>query len=113
CLVDIQSGQVQALPVGRPHTPRISGHECWVGATGSLLFTAGQYAVSPCAHVTLCDPPENESHWPLTAIYAVKAGDTAPRVVATGLLFNHIAASDDGRFFIADDHPLGRIYIGS
>ncbi len=111
--VDVHTGTVTPLPVGRPHTPRISGHECWVGATGELIFTAGQYQVSASALVTLAEPPEAERDMPAAAIYGVRPGDKTVRVVADGLLFNHIAASDDGRFFIADDHTTSRIYIGS
>ncbi len=111
--VDIETGQVTPLPVGRPFTPPISGHECWIGQTGRILFTAGQYQVSPSAHVTLRTPPAEEDHHPLAALYSVAPGDESSRVVASGLLFNHVAASDDGLLFIADDHATGVIYVGS
>jgi hypothetical protein len=113
CTVDVESGQVRPLPVGRPHTPPISGHECWAGTTGRLLFTAGQYDVTASSFVTYASPPEEERAMPPAAIYSVAPGDAAARVVAQGLLFNHLAASDDGRFFVADDHATGRIYVGS
>jgi hypothetical protein len=113
CVVSVESGAVLSLPVGRPCTTGISGHECWVGRTGRLIFTAAQYEVTPSAYVTLRDAPDGERQFPAAAIYSVAPGDEKATVVAQGLLFNHLAASDDGRFFIADDHSTGRIYIGN
>jgi sugar lactone lactonase YvrE len=113
CVVDVESRKTLPLPAGRPHTPPISGHECWVGRSGRLLFTAGHYKVSSTAFVTLGEPPETERDMPSAAIYSVAPGEKAAQIVTQELLFNHIAASDDGRFFIADDHATGRIYVGS
>jgi hypothetical protein len=113
CAVDVASGKVIPLPAGRPFTPPISGHECWVGKSGRLLFTAGQYNVSASAYVTLQEAPAAERDMPAAAIFSVKPGDLAATVVASDRLYNHLAASDDGRFFIADDHATGSIYIGS
>ena len=114
CVVDVPSGEVTPLPIGRPHTPPMSGHECWVGASGRLLFTAGRYRVSRSAHVTLRETPaDQERDMPAAAIYDIAPGEAQPRVAAEGLLFNHVAASDDGRFFIADDHATGRLHVGS
>lgn len=112
-IVDTNTGKVIPLPAGRPATPGISGHECWAGTTGEVLFTAGQYGVTKTSYVTLNEPPECEKHLPPAAIYGARPGDKKPRVVAQGKLWNHLAASDDGRFFIADDHTTGRIYVGS
>ncbi len=112
-VVDVVTGQLTPLPAGRPHTPLISGHECWVGATGEIIFSAAQYNVSPSSFVTYGKPPEAEKGMPLAAIWGVRPGDAKARVVAQGKLFNHIGASDDGRFFIGDDHVTGAIYIGS
>lgn len=112
-LVNRKTGAIQPLPVGRPYTPGLSGHECWVGQTGRMVFTAGRYAVSTSSHVTLHDAPSPDDRTPGAALYIMTPGDAHARVLSTGLLFNHIAASDDGRFFVADDHRTGRIYIGS
>lgn len=112
-LLDADTGHVTPLPIGRPHTLGISGHECWVGKTGALLFTAGRFKVSTSAFVTLRDATPEDAGKPPTAIYAVRPGDAQARVVADDLLYNHIAASDDGRFFIADDHATGIIHVGS
>jgi len=113
CLADVQTGHVTPLPAGRPHTPPITGHECWLGATGRVLFTAGAYNVSASAHVTFGQLLETEKHMPAGAVYSAAAGESESAIVARGLLFNHLAASDDGRFFIADDHTTGHILVGS
>lgn len=112
-VVSLTSGEVTSLPVGRPHTPGITGHECWAGTSGEIVFTAGQYRVSKTAFVTFREPSEEEHEMPAAAIYGIKPGQPEARIVSQGLLFNHLAASDDGRFFVADDHLTGRIYIGS
>lgn len=112
-VVDVESREVRPLPAGRPHTPPISGHECWAGKSGRILFTAGQYNVTASAYVTLQQPPEAEQAMPRAALYSVAPGEASARVVAANLLFNHLAASDDGRYFVADDHATGSIYIGS
>jgi len=113
CVVETETGKIHPLPVGRPHTPRISGHECWIGHTGQMLFSAAQYKVTAGSFVTLGEPPTEERHLPAAAVYSVALGDKQPRVVASDILYNHLAASDDGRFFIAEDHPTARIYVGS
>ena len=113
-VVDAFSGEVTPLPAGRPHTPRISGHECWVGSTGRVIFTGGQYNVTASSYVTIeKEIPETERHMPPAAIYIAKPGDETPTILAQDRLFNHLGASDDGRFFVGDDHPTGRIYVGS
>lgn len=112
-IVDTNTGEVQPLPAGRPFTPAISGHECWVGKTGVVLFTAAQYNVTKTSYVTLNDVPEYDKHLPAAGIYAATPGSMTPRLVSGDKLWNHLAASDDGKFFIADDHATGRIYIGS
>lgn len=113
CMLDTAAGVITPLPAGRPHTPLISGHECWAGTSGSIIFTAGQYAVTTTSYVTYQTPHEAERHMPPAAIYQVRLGDKTARIVAEGKLFNHLAASDEGRYFIGDDHETGRIYIGN
>jgi oligogalacturonide lyase len=112
-IADMETGEISPLPVGRPHTTGITGHSCWAGGSGRLIFTGGIYSVSISAHVAYREPRENEIGKPRSAIYSVAPGDEEARVLAQGHLFNHIAASDDGKFFIADDHVTGRIYVGS
>jgi hypothetical protein len=112
-MLDLETGKVSPLPVGRPHTPAISGHEAWAGKSGRIFFTAGQYNVTSSSYVTLNNPPEEEKNMPAAAIYSVSPGDSEARVLAKGILFNHISVSDDGRFFTGDDHVDGVIHIGN
>jgi hypothetical protein len=112
-MVDVETGKVSPLPVGRPHTPTISGHEAWAGKSGRIFFTAGQYNVTSSSYVTLNTPPEEEKNMPVAAIYSVSPGDSEAKVLAEGILFNHISVSDDGRFFTGDEHADGVIHIGN
>jgi len=93
-VVDVPSGMVTPLPVGAPDTARISGHLCWIDQTGRILFTAA--------------PGKSE-----TGIYELTPGDAKARHIVSGEPFNHIAASDDGQFFIVDNHKTQRIFVGS
>ncbi|HCE43306.1 MAG TPA: hypothetical protein DET40_07140 [Lentisphaeria bacterium] len=112
-LVDVETGKISPLPVGRPHTPSISGHEAWAGKSGRIFFTAGQYDVSSSSYVKLKNPPDQEKNMPAAAIYSVTPGDSEPGVLAKGLVFNHISVSDDGRFFTGDNHDDGVIHVGN
>lgn len=111
-VVDVETGDIIPLPAGKPRTPAISGHEAWVGETGRVIFTAGRYRTSTSSFVTIDAPSESERDAPGAAIYSAVPGDEDANIVASGLLFNHLAASDDGRFFIADDHTTGRVHVG-
>ena len=113
CVVDVESGEQTPLPVGRPHTTGITGHACWAGKTGRLLFTAGVFYVSTSAFVSYREPNDTEHGQPRAAIYSVAPGGGEAKVVAQDRMFNHIAASEDGRLFVADDHASGRVFIGS
>ncbi|MFA0776786.1 MAG: hypothetical protein PVTTEEND_000500 [Candidatus Fervidibacter sp.] len=89
-VIDIDGKNFRPLPVGKPFTQPITGHECWVGATKQVLLTAGD-----------------------GTIYLVKLGEEKAKVVAKKRGFNHISASADGRFFVVDDFRNGVLYIGS
>ena len=98
-LVDVATGDVKPLPVGRPNTPLLSGHETWAGRSGRVIFT-----IAPSG-------PKS----PLTdrGVYAISPGDDEARPIALGQPFNHLAVSDDGRFFIVDHHRTQEIFVGS
>jgi hypothetical protein len=89
-VIDRDGGNLRPLPVGKPFTTPVTGHECWIGSTGKVILTASNRDV-----------------------LVVAPGDTRARVVFRGLRFSHMAASDDGRFFISDDFSNGRLYVGS
>lgn len=92
-LIDSEGGNVRPLPVGKPHTGPVTGHECWIGRTGRILLTLSS------------GPARQELH-------VVTPGQARSTCLAKGLPLMHVAASDDGRFFITDDISNGRIYIG-
>lgn len=98
-VVDVPSGKVTPLPIGKPHSGRISGHLCWVGQSGSILSTG-----APGVHPGLAAE---------TGIYQVTPGDERCRQLISEMPFNHIAASDDGRFYIVDNYRTQDVYVGS
>jgi len=96
-LIDWEGKNVRPLPIGKPHTPRVQGHECWLGRTGKVLATLGE-------DVRIGGKTGN--------LVAVADGDEEPTVIAGGVYFWHVASSPDGKYFICDD-PQGNIYVGS
>ena len=98
-IVEVPSGKVSPLPAGKPDTAQISGHQCWAGQTGLVVFTAA--------------PGVHESMVPGTGVYAAVPGEKAARKVALGQPFNHLAVSDDGKYFIVDDYRTMRVHVGS
>ncbi|NPV46787.1 MAG: hypothetical protein HPY69_07505 [Armatimonadetes bacterium] len=92
-VLDIETGAVQYLPVGKPHTGPVTGHECWVGDTGRIILTTSDALRG--------------------AVYLVAPGDERARCLWRGLGFGHISASVNGRYFVVDDFTNGRIYVGS
>ena len=99
CLVAVPSGEVTPLPVGLPDTPAISGHSTWAGRSGRVVFTTA--------------PGVHESLLPGTGVYRLSPGEARPVQIVSGQPFNHLAVSDDGRFFIVDDYGAQTIHIGS
>jgi len=89
-VVDATSGKMLPLPVGKPYTAPVTGHECWVGARGQVILTVEDGGIYLCA-----------------------AGDEQARLVTRKSGFMHISASPDGRFFVVDDISNGVLYVGS
>ena len=76
---------VRWLAADRPHTPRPTGHEAWVGATDRVFFS------------TATDTPEDANIW------IVGAEAAAPAVAArTGRRFSHVSVSRCGRYWVCD-----------
>jgi len=96
-LIDINGENYRPLPIGKPHTSKVQGHQCWLGKTGKLI-------------VTLTEDIEIDSK--KGNIVTIADGDEKPVIVAGGQYFWHVSSSADGNFFISDD-PEGNIYIGS
>lgn len=89
-VVDKDGKNFRQLPVGKPYTEPITGHECWVGKTKRVLLTA-------CSGT----------------VYLVGLNDDKAEVVVRCAGFNHISASSDGHFFVVDDFRSGWLYLGS
>lgn len=99
CLVAVPSGEVTPLPAGLPVTPTISGHSTWCGSTGRVVFTTA--------------PGVADSLLANTGVFRLTPGEEKPVQIVSGQRFNHLASSDDGRFFIVDDHRTQTIHVGS
>ena len=93
-VIDADGGNFRQLPVGKPYTAPVTGHECWVARTKQILLTT-------------CDDAREGR------LFLAEPGQEQARLVCRGYNFNHISASADGRFFVADDSATGRLYVGS
>lgn len=98
--LDFHSGKSIPLPVGKPYTSPLTGYECWISNSTDILITT----------MDVYTPHNN----PLGGnIYKVSLSDKKATLLSSGLAFNHISSSSDGRFFVADDFRSGHIFIGS
>ena len=69
------------------------------GGAGIVVFTTA--------------PGVHESLLAGTGVYRLTPGEARPVQIVSGQPFNHLAVSDDGRFFIVDDYRTQTIHIGS
>jgi len=99
-VIDYEGGNYRPLPVGKPYTSPITGHECWIGDTGEILLTVAS---------------SREDAFRRGNLLAVKPGAEAARRIAKGFTLNHISVSKDGSFFIGDawDVPGKPLVLGS
>jgi hypothetical protein len=88
-VIDKNGENVRPLPIGKPHTAPVTGHECWVADTGKILLT---------------------THG--GKIYLAEPGAEKADLVAIGAGFMHITASPDGEFFVVDSIGTGRLFVG-
>jgi hypothetical protein len=91
-VIDRDGNNFRQLPIGTPWTARPTGHECWVGDTGQVLLTTHG---ANRGELHLATPGAEKS-----------------RVLWTGVAFDHISVSADGRFWVTDDLDNGLIYVG-
>ena len=87
------------LPADRPHTPRPTGHEAWIGETSRILFS------------TANDPDSQGNVW--TA--GLDDGKATPASEPTTVRAAHVSVSRCGQYWVGDavketGEPL---YIGS
>lgn len=90
-------GQERLFPADRPHTPRPTGHEAWVGTTDRVFFS------------TASDPDSRGNVW------LGNVGDASPTLVYEGpLRFGHVSVSNCGLYWVGDTGEAGiPIYVGS
>jgi hypothetical protein len=86
-VIDNDGKNYRPLPVGKPYTNPVTGHECWIGDTGEVLLTIGA---------------SQEEALRYGNILAAYPGAEKARVVAKGCRLVHISASRDGKFFVGD-----------
>lgn len=89
-LIGADGGNLRRLPLGKPHTPPVTGHETWVGDTGKILLSTDK------AELHLLTPGEAQS-----------------KILWKGIAFNHVSVSNDGKYFITDSWPTGVLYVGN
>ncbi|MEN8203006.1 MAG: hypothetical protein ABFS28_10450 [Bacteroidota bacterium] len=110
-LIDINGENYRPLPIGKPHTPEIWGHQMWLGNTGKVLATlAGERyfegnRVYKRNYDIVIDGKKGN-------LVTVSDKEEQPTVIAGGVFFDHVASSKDGKYFIADDMD-GNIWVGS
>jgi len=97
-LIDRDGGNRRKLPVGKPYTHPVQGHQSWIGKTGEIILTIGASA----------DYARREGN-----LLALRPGDEKARVVARGHVYCHPNASRDGRFFVADEFEQAALVVGS
>ncbi len=89
-VIDARGGNPGEIPVGRPWTCDGTGHECFVGDTGRVLFSTSHDV-------------EGVSAFSDATLFVAAAGEEKPTpVAAPGHVFNHISVSKCGRYFVAD-----------
>lgn len=97
-VIDADGGNLREVPAGPPATLGITGHECFIGGTGRILFSAGW--VRSSEYDWRHDPRHPQGN-----LFTARPGDPAPVVFeAPQHKFNHISASRCGRYFVADSH---------
>jgi hypothetical protein len=89
-------GFERPFPADRPHTPRPTGHEAWVGTSSRIFFSTG------------VDAERGGNVW------TAAVGDAEPTLVYQGKKrFGHVSVSRDGKYWIADTGEEGiPIYVG-
>ena len=91
------AGPERLFPADRPHTPRPTGHEAWIG-TGDRIF-----------YSTASDPDSTGNVW------SAGVGEDKPVLVFAGSQrFGHVSVSRCGRYWVGDTGEEGiPIYAGS
>jgi len=103
-VIDKDGKNLQYVPVGQPATATCTGHECFVAATGQVLFSVGWQSKSEYEW-------SHDERYPMGNLFLARPGDEKPRVIeAPEHFFNHVCASRCGRYFVADSHPAPGLF---
>jgi hypothetical protein len=103
-VIDKDGKNLQYVPVGPPVTATCTGHECFVGDTGQVLFSTGWQVKSEYEW-------QHDERFPMGNLFVARPGDEKPRVIeAPEHFFNHVCASRCGRYFVADAHPAPGLF---
>ena len=96
-LLDPLTGEIERLPVGRPHTTPLTGHQAWLGTSQEIVMTVG----------TKGDFGTEKGN------VLVLPLDGPWRHVAAGRQMAHIGSTPCGRYFFADGGGAREIIVGS
>ncbi len=103
-VIDQDGKNQRDVPMGSPVTASGTGHECFVGDTGRILFSVGWEARS-------ASDWRHDSRHPRGNLFTGVPGEKQPVCFpAPEHLFNHVSASRDGKYFVADSIPHGRSF---
>jgi len=96
-LLDPLTGQIERLPVGKPHTTPLTGHQAWLGTSQQIVMTVG-----------------NEGDFTAEKGNVLVLRPGRPwRQVAAGREMCHIGSTPCGRYFFADGIATQEIIVGS
>jgi Tol biopolymer transport system component len=83
--LEVDREGIRWFPADRPHTPRPTGHEAWIGRSERILFST------------------NSDKRSLGNVWTAALEDAAPALVTqTPLRFGHVSVSRCGRYWIGD-----------
>ena len=103
-VLDLDGKNKRYLPVGQPITAGATGHECFLGDTGRVLFSVG-WKMPDLYNLT------HDDRFPKGNIFTARPGDEKPTCFeAPEHFFNHVCASRCGKYFVADSYVGGGIF---
>jgi hypothetical protein len=103
-VIDADGKNKRYLPVGPPITAGITGHECFVADTGKVLFSVSW------DHIDFQTMRQDKRH-PGGNLFVATPGDEKPTLFeAPEHFFNHVCASRDGKYFVADSYVGGGVF---
>ncbi len=99
-LIDRDGGNLRRLNIGKPYSAPVQGHQLWLGPTGRILST-------------LVRRPGDDLSVPNLVTIGTGEERPTPVPVDRPWHFSHVGCTGDGRYFVCDSVPDGRIVVGS